>query len=104
MTAVVIDNPSESRFELHEDEKLAGFAQYHAFKDEIAFLHTEIGKQFGGRGLAGRLIGTALDTARERHLKVLPHCPFVRGYITKHPEYTDLVPQDARARFGLCTP
>lgn len=101
MTAVVTDNPPESRFELYEDQKLAGFAQYHTDKDEIAFLHTEIGTHFGDRGLASRLIGSALDTARERSLKVLPCCPFVRGYITRHPEYLDLVPQGDRARFGL---
>jgi predicted GNAT family acetyltransferase len=101
MTTVVIDNPSASRFEVREDDELAGFAEYHLFKHEIAFLHTEIGERFGGRGLAGRLIGTALDTARERRQKVLPYCPFVRGYIAKHPEYTELVPQDDRARFGL---
>ncbi|MFJ4648263.1 GNAT family N-acetyltransferase [Streptomyces bobili] len=99
--ATVTDNPSQSRFEIHEGADLAGFAQYHAYKDEIAFLHTEIGQTFGGRGLAGLLINGALDAARERGLKVLPYCPFVRGWITRHPDYVELVPQQDRARFGL---
>jgi predicted GNAT family acetyltransferase len=97
----VTDNPSQSRFEIHEGEDLAGFAQYHAYKDEMAFLHTEIDQRFGGRGLAGLLINGALDAARERGLRVLPYCPFVRGWITKHPDYVELVPQQDRARFGL---
>lgn len=101
MSVAVTDNPSATRFELHEDEKLVGFAQYHTYRDEIAFLHTEIDKRFGGRGFAGRLVGAALDAARERGLKVLPYCPFVRGHITRHPEYLDLVPRGDRARFGL---
>ncbi|MFE0474884.1 GNAT family N-acetyltransferase [Streptomyces sp. NPDC058947] len=101
MAVTVTDNPSAARFELHEDQKLAGFAQYHTYKDEIAFLHTEVDPRFGGRGHAGRLIGAALDAARERGLAVLPYCPFVRGYITRHPDYLDLVPQGDRARFGL---
>jgi len=33
----------------------------------------------------------ALDSARERGLAVVPSCPFVASYITKHPEYADLV-------------
>jgi predicted GNAT family acetyltransferase len=31
-----------------------------------------------------------LDIARVQRLKVLPKCPFVAGYIDKHPEYADL--------------
>jgi uncharacterized protein len=32
---------------------------------------------------------------------VLPFCPFVNGYIKRHPEYRDLVPEDYRDKFGL---
>ena len=39
--------------------------------------------------------------ARERGLAVHPDCPFVRGWIAKHPEYVDLVPADEHARYGL---
>ncbi|MGW2447887.1 GNAT family N-acetyltransferase [Streptomyces sp. NPDC001675] len=101
MAIKVTDKPSESRFEIHEGEELAGFTQYHIYRDEIAFLHTEIGQRFGGRGLASKLIAGALDEARERGLKVLPYCPFVRGWISKHPSHLDLVPRAERARFGL---
>jgi len=31
---------------------------------------------------------------------VLPFCPYINSWIKKHPEYTDLVPQDRRADFG----
>jgi predicted GNAT family acetyltransferase len=43
----------------------------------------------------------ALDTARARRLAVLPECPFVRGWIAKHPDYVDLVPEAERGRFDL---
>jgi predicted GNAT family acetyltransferase len=32
---------------------------------------------------------------------VLPYCPYNDSWIKKHPEYTDLVPRDRRADFGL---
>ena len=43
----------------------------------------------------------ALDVVRERGLAALPDCPFVRGWIGKHPDYADLVPADRRADYGL---
>ncbi|WP_127357370.1 GNAT family N-acetyltransferase [Actinacidiphila soli] len=97
----VADNPDRSRFEIFDDNELAGFAEYHRYQDEIAFIHTEIDPRFGGRGLGGALARAALDSAREQGLAVLPYCPFIRGWISKHPDYTDLVPQDQRQRFGL---
>jgi predicted GNAT family acetyltransferase len=97
----VTDHPELSRFEIHDDGQLAGFAQYHPFENEIAFIHTEIDPRFEGRGLGGALARAALDEARERGLGVLPFCPFIRGWIVKHPEYTDLVPPEQRPRFGL---
>jgi predicted GNAT family acetyltransferase len=97
----VADNPDRSRFEIFDDNELAGFAEYHRYQDEIAFIHTEIDPRFGGRGLGGALARAALDSARRQGLAVLPYCPFIRGWISKHPDYTDLVPQDQRQRFGL---
>ena len=101
MAQRVVDNPNGSRFEIYDDEELAGFAEYHRFRNEIAFIHTEIDPRFEGRGLAGLLARTALDTVREQGLGVLPYCPFIRGWITKHPDYVDLVPASQRAKFGL---
>jgi hypothetical protein len=32
---------------------------------------------------------------------VLPYCPFIRGWIARHPDYVDLVPAKRRAAFQL---
>ena len=98
----VHDAAESSRFEIRVDGGLAGFAQYR-LKDPrlIVFTHTEIDDAFEGRGLGSILIRAALDAARGRSLAVRPDCPFVRGYIARHPEYLDLVPVDLRARLGL---
>jgi predicted GNAT family acetyltransferase len=97
----VVDTLDKSRFEIYDGEELAGFAEYHLFRDEIAFIHTEIDPAFGGRGLGGVLARGALDAARDAGLSVLPYCPFIRAWITKHPDYVDLVPEAQRTRFGL---
>ncbi len=101
MDLQVADNPDEARFEIRADGELAGFVQYELSGNEIAFTHTQTDDRFRGHGLGGRLVLAALDEARDHHLAVLPYCPFVKGWITGHGEYADLVPEDRRTQFGL---
>lgn len=101
MAAVVEHNEERERFEIHDDGELAGFAEYQAQRGIIAFMHTEIDPAFQGRGLAGQLIGAALDFAAAGDMHVLPFCPFVIAHIQKNPQYLALVPADLRGRFDL---
>jgi predicted GNAT family acetyltransferase len=101
---VVADAPERERFEVTVDGEPAGFLVYHSRKGRkglLALVHTEVEDGFEGRGLGGRLARFALDQAREDGLAVLPFCPFVNGWIKRHPEYTDLVPPAYRANFDL---
>ncbi|OKJ16082.1 GNAT family N-acetyltransferase [Kitasatospora sp. CB01950] len=102
MEPQVSDNIEQSRFEIRTDAGLAGFAEYQRRDGgQIAFVHTVIDPAFEGQGLGGKLARAALDTVRGRGEAVLPYCPFIRGWIAKHPEYVDLVPADKRAKFDL---
>ena len=101
MAVAVSDNSSEDRYEVSSDGELAGFAIYRRRPGIIAFVHTEIDDRFEREGLGTRLVHDALDDARRESLAVLPFCPFVNGYIKRHPEYRDLVPEDYREKFGL---
>ncbi len=97
----VADNPDEGRFELFADGELAGSTYYRMEGGAIAFTHTEVDDRYEGQGLGSKLASAALDEVRTRGLSVLPYCPFIRGYIERHPDYLDLVPERDRARFGL---
>ena len=90
MPATFQDNPALSRFELDDDAVLA-VANYRLAEGVITFTHTEVPPQARGEGLASRLIAGALESARARELKVVAQCSFVRDYLTKHPEFHDLV-------------
>jgi predicted GNAT family acetyltransferase len=98
---LVRDQPDKKRYEIWVGDVLAGFTVYRARGEVYTFSHTEIDEAFGGRGLASVLIKYALDDMQARGIAVLPDCPFVRRYISRHPDYLDLVPAEARARYDL---
>ena len=98
----VRDNPFEGRYEIRLDGRTAGFTAYKSKPKLIAFLHTEVDPSLEGRGLGSRLVGSALEDAREHGLDVLPFCPFVNEFISRHrDEYVGLIPEGYRQEFGL---
>lgn len=101
-TATVTDHREQSRFEIHVDGKLAGFADYRRREDTVVFTHTEVDDAYEGEGVGSQLARAALDSARDAGLAVDPACPFIAEYIKRHPEdYLDLVPERRRAAHGL---
>lgn len=86
----VIDNSSEQRFELAEGGATA-VAAYRLDGDRISFTHTIVPQEIEGQGVGSRLVRGALDQVRERGLRVVPVCSFVKGYIDRHSEYQDLL-------------
>lgn len=87
----IIDNPDGERYEIRSDGQLIGRADYQRDGDRVVIPHTQIDPSFGGQGLGGQMVRYALDDIRRQNRKVVPACPFVSDYITKHPEYADLV-------------
>jgi len=81
---------NDRQYQITVDGEQAGFADYIEAGEQRIFHHTVIDKAFGGRGLAGTLVGAALDDTRAAGKRVVPACSFVEAYITKHPEYADL--------------
>lgn len=101
MAATVHDEPSEHRYVIEVDGERAGSVAYQLEDSRIALLHAETVPAHSGQGLASQLTRAVLDDARARGLEVLPFCPYVSGWIRKHPEYADLVPDAQRSEFGL---
>lgn len=87
----VIHLPEQRRFELRVDGVTAGMLEYALHGSVATMFHTEVFPQFGGRGGGAALAHAALETARGEGWTVSPTCSFVRGYITAHQEYADLV-------------
>jgi predicted GNAT family acetyltransferase len=91
MTAKVSTNLNRSRYEIHVDSTLAGFADFEMEGAAMVLPHVVIEPAFGGQGLATTLIREVLDDARAQGVKVVPACTFVAAFIDKNPDYQDLV-------------
>jgi predicted GNAT family acetyltransferase len=96
----VVMNEAKRRFEIALDGEVA-FAEYRLVDHGIILPHTVVPKAFEGRGYASQLAKAALAYAREHGLKVSPTCPFVAGYIAKHPEWHDIVADHFRHKLGI---
>ena len=87
----VRDEPENHRYVIGVDGTDAGVAVYHRRGADWILVHTEIDGAFDGRGLGSRLAREVLDDVRSKGGAVVPLCPFIRGWIERHPEYGDLV-------------
>ncbi|MCB9098390.1 MAG: N-acetyltransferase [Anaerolineales bacterium] len=86
----VRNNTEASQYEVNVDGYLAKI-EYILRDDRIIFVHTEVPDELGGQGIASKMAHYALEDVKAQGYKVVPRCPFVRGYIERHPEYQALV-------------
>jgi predicted GNAT family acetyltransferase len=94
----VRDVPERHRYEAVSGTTVAGHIEYGAEGAARTFRHTEVASEFEGKGVGGALARGALDDLRARGLAVRPVCPFVAGWIRRHPDYLDIVAEDWRDR------
>lgn len=87
MTDIVRNAPALNRFEIYDGDEIAGFAEYVDHDRQRIFHHTEIGERFGGKGLASKLIRTALTETSNAGLRIVPVCPFVQKFVEKHDDF-----------------
>ena len=88
-TMQVTDNPAHHRYELPLDGYTA-YASYRRDGNILLVYHTEVPREFEGRGIGSALVKGMLDLARAQDLKVKPLCSFVAAYMLRHPEFSDI--------------
>lgn len=89
----IANNAAMSQFELFTEGKIA-VLQYRIQPGRIVFLHTEVPKEFAGKGIGSKLARVGLKFASDQGLRVVPQCAFVATYIRRHREFADLVPPE----------
>jgi predicted GNAT family acetyltransferase len=81
---------SGHHYEIRVDGALAGLAQFRDRGNQRVFFHTEIAEAFQGKGMSSVLIAGALDDTREAGMRIVPVCPAVAKYLTRHDEFADI--------------
>ena len=99
-TVEVANNTEKRQFQVELDGETA-FAEYRLVDHGIILPHTVVPEAFEGRGVGSALAKAALGYARDHALKVIPTCPFIAGYIRKHPEWHDIVHDTYKAQLGI---
>ncbi len=80
----IVDDTAGSRFVIREGSAEAELL-YVIEGDRMLLVHTEVPAAWGGRGIGGRLVRSALARAQADSLTVVPWCPFARRWLQEHP-------------------
>ena len=91
MEPTVRNAPESDRYEIVDGERVLGIAAYEHRGDTLVFTHTEVDPDSGHEGVGSALVRGALDDVRAAGQRIVPRCPFVKGWIDRHPDYADLV-------------
>ncbi|MCK0438183.1 N-acetyltransferase [Gordonia alkaliphila] len=93
-TFAVVDRPDESRYVLVDqssDGREAGEESYvdvdAAGTVERVLFHTGVDEAYGGQGLASFLVQHVVADVVARGYAIVPVCPYVAKWLTRHPEY-----------------
>ena len=62
-----------------------------AGNDKIIIDHTEVNTESNGKGFGKKMALKAIAFAREKNIKIIPLCPFVKSVFDKNPEYSDVL-------------
>ena len=62
-----------------------------AGEDKIIIDHTEVNPGNEGKGFGKKMVLKAVEFAREKGIKIVPLCPFVKSFFDKTSEFRDVL-------------
>ena len=72
-------------------DKFVGMCQYAIENGKWNIYHTEVDPNYGGRGIAKRLVNRIVDAARENNVKIIPTCSYAAKMMIDKEEYKDVL-------------
>ena len=92
MAGTVIDNVANQRFELVVPGGIA-FVDYRRSGDTLWLVHAEVPAALRGQGFGAQLVRGTLELIRSRGEDMVPMCGYVRSFVQRHADFSDLVHQ-----------
>ena len=87
----LIDNVALHQYEFRIGDLIPRIEYIKTKNGEIYLTHTEVPSALKGKGVGSSLVRLALEDIERQQLRLVPLCPFVAGYVQKHPEWKRLV-------------
>ena len=86
-------NIRESRSVALNNGDIIGYCQYKEQDNVWSITHTVVKQEFGGRGIAKRLVLAIIEEARKNNKKINPICSYAVKMMTSSDEYKDVLNQ-----------
>ena len=86
----VIHDAANQRYEALVEGHVS-ICDYELADGRMIFTHTVVPPELRGRGIAEKLVRTALADARAAGRKVVPACSYVSVFVQRNKEYQDLL-------------
>ena len=90
---IITFNIRESRSVALYNEDIIGYCQYKEENNVWSITHTVVKQEFGGRGIAKRLVLAIIEEARKNNKKINPICSYAVKMMTSSDEYKDVLIQ-----------
>ncbi|MBS6207730.1 MAG: N-acetyltransferase [Firmicutes bacterium] len=81
----------KNRAAAYDDEKFIGESTYSKSNKLWIIDHTFVEGNYGGQGIATRLVAELVDEARKGNIKIIPLCPFAKREFERKEEYLDVL-------------
>jgi uncharacterized protein len=86
------DDGKKGQFYIEKDGKVIAETTYvWSGPQRIIIDHTEVDESLKGKNIGKQLVHKVVLFAREKHIKVMPLCPFAKAVFDKTPDYQDVV-------------
>lgn len=82
-----------NKFYIGENENniIAEITFYYESDKVIAIDHTFVSEELRGQSIAGKLLSSVVDMARNEDLKIIPICSYAVTKLTRNDEYSDIL-------------
>ncbi len=85
------DDGKKGAFYIAQDGEVLAEMTYVWAGDKMIIDHTEVSDQLAGKGAGKQMVNQAVLFAREKHITILPLCPFAKSVFDKVTAYQDVL-------------
>jgi uncharacterized protein len=86
------DDSKKGMFYIEQNQQIVAEMTYvWAGESKIIVEHTEVDDSLTGKGIGKRIVEKAVNFAREKSIKIIPLCPFVKSVFDKVIDFKDVL-------------